>query len=39
VGVIVLSAVFLLTVAFGAAVAKGILTLVLHLVVDGELAR
>ena len=36
-GVVVLSLVFVLTVALGAALAKGILTLVLHLVVDGSL--
>jgi hypothetical protein len=39
VGVLILSVVFLLTVAIGAVVAKGVLTLVLHLVVDGEPAR
>ena len=37
VGVVVLSAVFLLTVAIGAAVAKGVLTLVLSLVIEGQL--
>jgi hypothetical protein len=36
---IVLSVVFLLTVAVGAVVAKGVLTLVLHLVVDGAPVR
>lgn len=35
--VVVLSAVFLLTVAIGAAVAKGVLTLVLSLVIEGHL--
>ena len=33
-GALVLSAVFLLTVAIGAVLAKGILSLVLHLIVD-----
>jgi hypothetical protein len=37
VAVLVLTTVFLLTVAVGAVVAKGVLTLVLHLLVDGQL--
>ena len=35
-GVLVLAVVFLLTVAIGAALAKGVLTLVLRLIVDGQ---
>jgi hypothetical protein len=37
VGVLVLITVFLLTVALGAALAKGVLTLVLRLLTDGPL--
>ena len=36
-GVLVLVTVFLLTVALGAALAKGVLTLVLRLLIDGPL--
>lgn len=36
-GVLILAVVFLLTVAIGAALAKGVLTLMLHLVVEGQL--
>jgi hypothetical protein len=37
VGVLVLAIVFLLTVAVGAALAKGVLTLLLGLIVEGHL--
>lgn len=36
-GAIVLAVVFLLTVALGAALAKGVLAFLLHLVVEGQL--
>ena len=36
-GALVLSVVFLLTVAIGALLAKGVLTLMLHLIVDQQL--
>ena len=36
-GALVLIIVFLLTVALGAALAKGVLTLLLHLLVEGQL--
>jgi hypothetical protein len=38
VGVVVLSVVFLLTVAFGAALAKGVLILLLRLMVEPQFA-
>lgn len=36
-GLLVVSVVFLLTVALGAALAKGVLTLVVHLLVERDL--
>ena len=36
-GALVLAVTFLLTVALGAALARGVLTLVVHLLVDGQL--
>jgi hypothetical protein len=37
VGILVLAVVFLLTVAIGAVLAKGVLTVVLRLIVEGQL--